>query len=134
MTGEIDGAGPVIVGLPTEIDMQNADEVRDRLCAEAKPGIAVVVADLSLTEFCDSMGIREIVRGLRLLAGVGVELRLVIPPGTVRRVMQLIGLDQAVTVWPSVAAAVEGSLDQASAPAVAPAPQARGSALNPGVG
>jgi anti-sigma B factor antagonist len=113
MTSEIDGAGPVIVGLPTEIDVQNADEVRERLCSEAKPGISVVVADMSPTEFCDSAGIREIVHGLRRLASVGVELRLVIPPGNVRRVMKVIGLDQAVTVWPSVAEAVDGRLTEA---------------------
>ncbi|MGN6792084.1 MAG: hypothetical protein ACTHJW_06805, partial [Streptosporangiaceae bacterium] len=29
-------------------DMRNAGEARDRLCAEAKPGIAVVVAGLQL--------------------------------------------------------------------------------------
>ncbi|MGN6795295.1 MAG: hypothetical protein ACTHJW_23140 [Streptosporangiaceae bacterium] len=77
MTSETDGAGPVVVRMSTEIDMPNADDARDRLCAEAKPGIAVVVAGL-----------------------------------------QLIALDQAATLWPSVAAVVEGSLGQTPAHAI----------------
>jgi anti-anti-sigma factor len=107
MTGQDHGAVPVIVGLPAEIDMMNA-EVRDLLVGAALPGVAVVVADLTNTTFCDSSGFRELVAARTRLAAVGVELRLAIPPGNVRRVMQVIALDQIVTPYPSVLAAAAG--------------------------
>ena len=51
---------PVTVTLPTEIDFTNAEEVCDRICAAFQPGIAVVVADLTATTFCDSAGVRHL--------------------------------------------------------------------------
>jgi anti-anti-sigma regulatory factor len=62
MTGQDDGAVPVIIVLPAEIDMVNAEEVRDRLVEAASPGVAVVVADLTNTTFCDTAGFRELSR------------------------------------------------------------------------
>lgn len=108
MTGQDHGAVPAIVGLPAEIDMTNAEDVRNLLVGAAMPGVAVVVADLTSTTFCDSSGFREIVAARNRLAAVEVELRLALPPGNVRRVMQVIGLDQVVTPYPSVLAAAAG--------------------------
>ena len=110
MAGQGDGAGPVIVMVPPETDMLNADAARDLLCASCVVGAAVVVADMTSTTFCDSSGFREILAGRRRLAEVGVELRLAVPPGNVRRVIKLLGLDRAMPVFPTVAAAIAGHL------------------------
>jgi anti-anti-sigma regulatory factor len=47
-------AEPVIVRLPAEIDVSNAESVYDQLCSVCAPGFAVV-ADLTSTTFCDSL-------------------------------------------------------------------------------
>jgi len=44
------------VAMPAEVDMANADSVRDMLCSAAAPQVGVVVADLTPTQFCDSSG------------------------------------------------------------------------------
>jgi len=108
MTGQSHDAEPVIVRLPIEIDGTNVDKVRDLLYAACIPSADVVVADLTATGFCDSCGFREMVTGSRLLAAAGIELRLALPPGPVRQVMHLLGLDEAVPVFSTIGAAATG--------------------------
>lgn len=55
-------AGMAVVTLPAEIDMANAGRVDDDLQAAFSPGITIVVADLTATTFCDSLGIGTLVR------------------------------------------------------------------------
>jgi anti-anti-sigma regulatory factor len=47
---------PEIVTLSAEIDLTNAPQAGDELCAALGPGAAVVIADMSRTAFCDSSG------------------------------------------------------------------------------
>ncbi len=44
---------PVIVALPAEIDLSNADQVYDQLYAALVSGAPVVIADFTGTRFCD---------------------------------------------------------------------------------
>jgi anti-anti-sigma factor len=100
------GAGPAIVELPTEIDVLNAEEVRDLLVRAAVPGVTLVVADLTNTTFCDSSAFQEILSARQKLATTGVELRLALPDANLRRVMRTLGLEQVLRPYPSVFAAV----------------------------
>ena len=52
--------GPAVVVLPDEIDFLNADSVGERLAAALVPGVAVVIADLTVTVFCDCAGVRSL--------------------------------------------------------------------------
>ncbi len=54
-------AGPVVVTLPAEIDMANSGQVRRELYAALATGVAVVVAGMTATTFCDTMGFRALV-------------------------------------------------------------------------
>ena len=54
-------AQPVIVTLPAEIDMANADSIGKQLAAASGPSAAVVIADMTATTFCDSVGMRMLV-------------------------------------------------------------------------
>ena len=54
-----------MVTLRAEIDMANADRVGADLEAAFGPGVGVVVADMSGTRFCDSLGIRALVMAYR---------------------------------------------------------------------
>jgi anti-sigma B factor antagonist len=96
MAGQDRGGEPVVVRLPAQIDLANADEVRELLCSSGGPGVAVVVADLTSTSLCDSSAFGEIMAARGMLAAAGVQLMLAVAPGQVRRIMHLLGLDHVV--------------------------------------
>jgi anti-anti-sigma factor len=93
----------VVVTLPGEIDITNADRAFDRLETTVSSGAAVVIADFTGTYFCDAAGVRRLVR-IRSRAMVrGTQLRLVIPlGGLLRRVLALLEVDHLLPVYPSV--------------------------------
>lgn len=94
---------PVVVRLPVEIDVTNADQVYDRLAAAAATGAPLVVADCSATIFCDVAGVRRLIMCHARTAARGVQLRLVIAPGgLLRRLLELLGADCVLPVYPSI--------------------------------
>ena len=54
-----------VVTLPTEIDVTNADTVREDLLSVVNQGAVLLVADMSKTTFCDSAGVSALVRTFR---------------------------------------------------------------------
>ena len=98
-------AEPVIVRLPAEIDVANAESLYDQLCSACAPGFAVV-ADLTSTTFCDSLGVRRMMLAHQYARALGAELRFAVPSGGVRRVLELLGLDQLLVLYPTVEAAL----------------------------
>ena len=54
-----------VVTLPAEIDVTNADMVREELLAVLNQGATLLIADLSKTSFCDSAGVSALVRAFR---------------------------------------------------------------------
>jgi anti-sigma B factor antagonist len=99
-------AEPVIVRLPAEIDLVNAEDVGEQLRSAFTRGAAVVIADLTSTVFCDSAGARQFVLSHNYADFHDAQMRFVIPGRTVLRVLTLTGLDQLLSVYPSLAAAV----------------------------
>ena len=103
---ERDG-GPVVVSMPAEIDLANAGRVGEQLCTAASPGVTIIVADLTGTQFCDSAGIRTLLRARDDVAASHAQLRLAVArSGAVRRALQAIGLQYVLPVYPTVAAAL----------------------------
>jgi anti-anti-sigma regulatory factor len=72
-------AQPVIVTLPVEIGMGSAVSIGEQLAAASGPSVAAVIADMTPTTFCDSVGMRMLVLARRQAATVGTDLRLVLP-------------------------------------------------------
>lgn len=101
---------PVIVTLPREIDITNADDVEARITAALAPGVTVVIADLTATSsFCDSEALQRLLRASDKAAGSGTQLRLAISPGTtVARVMELAGISRHFAVYPTLQQAAHG--------------------------
>jgi len=98
---------PVIVPMPAEIDLANAGWVGEQLRTAASPGVTVIVADLTATEFCDSAGIRTLLGARDTVAASHAQLRLAVARGgAVRRALQAIGLQQVLPLYPTVAAAL----------------------------
>jgi anti-sigma B factor antagonist len=97
-----------VVTLPAEIDVTNADAIREELLAVLAQGAALLVADMSTTDFCDSSGVSALVRVFRHAATSATALRLVVSTPAVLRVLSITGVDRLVDVYPSVAASLAG--------------------------
>lgn len=99
---------PEIVSFPVEVDLSNSDALRAALSAAIRPGVAVVVADLSRTKFCDGAGIRCLLAAHDQAIGCGVELRAVIRSSAVWRLLVLLGGDEKLHVYPDMKAGLTG--------------------------
>jgi anti-anti-sigma factor len=99
---------PVVVVLPQEIDITNADSMRGRVRSALSPGVTVVIADMMSTAFCDIAGCRNLLCAHDDAGACGAQLRLVIQPGGVRRVLKLLGFDRLLAVYPSLDSARKG--------------------------
>jgi anti-sigma B factor antagonist len=101
-----------VITLPEEIDISNADQVRDELLSLLNRGPAMLIVDMAQTTFCDSAGVNALVRAHKRASANGTEIRLVVASPGVRRVLAITGVDRLICVYPTVAA----SLDEADQP------------------
>ncbi len=100
------GASPV-VRLPAEIDIVNAEQVLADLLAVIDRGYPVVVADLSRTSFCDCSGVSALLTAGSHAASRGSQLRIAARASAVLRTFELTGLQLAVPVYSTGAAAIK---------------------------
>jgi anti-anti-sigma factor len=96
----------VVVALPAEIDMANADRVGRQLGSACTPGVRTVIADMTATKFCDSSGISMLVRTHKQAAANKTQLRLVVPSTTVLSTLTLVGMDDLLPIYPSLSHAL----------------------------
>jgi anti-sigma B factor antagonist len=97
---------PEITTLPAEIDAGNSGQAGRELRAAFRPGVSVVIADMTQTTFADSSALRALLEAQDTAAASQAELRLVIPGGTVLRALQITGLDRLFRIYPSMDAAL----------------------------
>ena len=93
---------PVIITLPAEIDIANVDTVGEQLAAALTPGTRVVIADMTATTFCDSMGIAMLIHAHKQATANGAELRLLLPCPDVLRVLRIHGVDAVLPIYHSL--------------------------------
>jgi anti-anti-sigma factor len=106
----------VLVPLAAEIDVTTCEQVHDQLSTALACGAPVVIADFTLTTFCDCATLRCLLAIQRQAAAGRTEFRIAVPLASpVRRIMRMTGLDQQLRLYPTVAHA-------AAAPQV-PAPR-----------
>lgn len=98
--------GSAVVVLPDEIDAVNAGSVGELLGAAIVPGVTVVVADMTVTDFCDCAGINILILASHQASASNAELRLAVSSPAVLRVLELIGADQVLRVYPDLTAAL----------------------------
>jgi len=101
-----------IVTLPAEIDVTNADEVREVLLGVVNKGAVSLVADMSKTTFCDSTGVSALVRTFKRASASGGGMRLVVDSPAVHRILGITGVDHLMPIYPSVAASLGTPHDQ----------------------
>lgn len=95
-----------VMTLPAEVDISNADQVREDLVAAVAQDASLVIADMSATTFCDSAGVTALVRTARKASASGAELRVATSAPAVVRVLAITGVDRLIEIYPSVAAAM----------------------------
>jgi anti-sigma B factor antagonist len=101
---------PVVVVLPVEIDVTNSQRVHDQLVAALAPGVDVVIGDMTSTSFCDSSGVHALVFAHEAAVTRGIKLRLAVSPdGSVRRVLQLIGVGRILSIHSTLADAIDAT-------------------------
>jgi anti-sigma B factor antagonist len=88
----------MVIALPAEIDIANADRVSQQLASVLTPGVRTVIADMTATRFCDSSGMSMLARAYKQAAANRTELRLVVLSTTVLRTLTLVGLDQLLPI------------------------------------
>ena len=115
----VSGPQTAVVALPVEIDAANIGLVEAALASALASRPTVLIADGTTTVFCDSSGIGTLVRAHRQAAATGAQLRVVITGSQVRRVLELIGADQLLGVYPSLACAQADGSSQPAPPSAA---------------
>ena len=106
-----------VVQVAGELDALTAPRLHDELVALANDGVERVVLDLRRLSFVDSFGLGVIVSARRRLNPQGNSLCLVADDdqSTLRRVLEITGLDQVLPVHATVADAVEDCLAEPAA-------------------
>ena len=100
--------GLTVVTTPEEIDMTNAELLRAALVAARTSSSAVVVVDMSSTEYCDSTGLNTLVRAQKKVSDDGGELRLVVRTSAVQRMLAVTGVEKLFGVYPTLTGALHG--------------------------
>ena len=94
--------GVPVVTAPEEIDITNAAGLQAALLEAAGLGRAMVVVDMSRTQFCDSAGLNALVAADRQARADDGEVRLVVVGEAVARVVALTGVDRVIPVYASL--------------------------------
>jgi anti-anti-sigma factor len=102
-----------VVAVPREIDLTIADGLRDALLEVLNAGALGLVVDLTATTFLDSAGISAITRAARRASASGAVIRLAAESSPVLRVLNLVGIDRLIGIYPSVHEARASLPDQA---------------------
>ena len=119
-------ARPVVVTLPAEIDITNADAIGAALSFAIARSAGIVIADMTGTRFCNSSGISMLVQAHRQAVANQAELRLVVLSAAVLHALTLVRVDFLLPIY--------SSLDAALAPGAAPEPELPAPALAGGRG
>jgi len=95
----LDGAPCLAVS--GELDIAGVQELEQALEAAIADSVGAFLLDASELEFLDSSGIRTFLRARALLGRDDRALGLVIPPGPVRRALDLVGVSDLFTIYAS---------------------------------
>jgi anti-sigma B factor antagonist len=97
-----------IVQFPENVDVSNADRLRDRLLSVINRGATVMIADMTGTLSCDHAAVDALGRACQRATVSGTQFRLVVTAPVIKRVLAIEGLDRLVSIYPSLEAADAG--------------------------
>src|SRR5580704_17482842 len=91
------------VRLRDALDVAATSALRERLTGLLRPGMRLLVLDLSRVPSCDSAGLAGVQRRARLL---GIVLRLAAPSPPVAGLLRRTGLDRSLTICADLSSAL----------------------------
>lgn len=89
------------VAVRGEVELATAPELTAALDEAIRNSSGVFVVDLGTVDFLDSCGIHCLVRARAMLGREDRPLALICPPGNVRRVLGIAGIDELVALYDS---------------------------------
>ncbi|MGH3345005.1 MAG: STAS domain-containing protein [Carbonactinosporaceae bacterium] len=99
--------GRAVLAIAGEIDLANADQLRNRVAELVSHGHPFVVLDFSEVTFCDSVGLSALVASLKQAYEGEGWLRLAALQPAVLKVFRLTALTKVFPIYDSVDEAVE---------------------------
>lgn len=91
--------GRTVIAVSGELDVQSAPQLRDELLDAIERGDRELFVDLAACEFIDSSGLSALVAALKRVRSTGGDLGLICPHGNVRRLIEVVALDQVFTMY-----------------------------------
>jgi anti-anti-sigma factor len=95
-------AARTVVRLRDALDGAAAPALRERLIGLLRPGMRLLVLDLSRVPSCDSAGLAVLIGAQRQARLLGIVLRLAAPSPPVAKLLRLTGLDRSLTICPDL--------------------------------
>ena len=100
-------AARTVVRLRDALDGAAAPALRERLIGLLRPGMRLLVLDLSRVPSCDSAGLAVLIGAQRQARLLGIVLRLAAPSPPVAKLLRLTGLDRSLSICPDLGNALE---------------------------
>lgn len=93
-----------MIAVSGDLDVLTASQLRDQLLDAVEAGSRDLYVDLTDCEFIDSSGWSALVVGLKRMRSLDGDLGLICPHGNVRRLLEVVALDQLFTLYDDAAA------------------------------
>src|SRR3954452_19408245 len=105
--GQSLGESIEVLAVSGELDMSNSPELRRRVERALREGRQCVVINLDRLTHMDSSGLAALIDCHQMAEARGGRFSLVITSGSVRRTVEVRGLDRLFVIHPSIDAALE---------------------------
>ena len=99
-------AARTVVRVRDALDVAAAPALRERLIGLLRPGMRLLVLDMSRVPSCDSSGLAVLIGAQRRARLLGIVLRLAAPSPAVAKLLRLTGLDRSLTICPDLSSAI----------------------------
>jgi anti-anti-sigma factor len=99
-------AGSTVVRLDGDLGVAAAPALRERLISVLRPGIELVIVDLSRVQSCDPAGLAVLIGTQSRARERGIVVRLVAPSPPVAELLHSSGLERCLTICPDLPAAL----------------------------
>ena len=99
-------AARTVVRVRDALDAAAVPALRERLIGLLRPGMRLLVLDLSLVSSCDSAGLAVLIGAQRRAQVLGIVMRIAAPSVPVAKLLRLTGLDRSLTICPDLRGAL----------------------------
>lgn len=95
-----------IARLEGELDIATVPALRERLLGVLRPGVPLLIMDLSGVSFCDVAGLAVLIGTQRRAVAHGIIVRLAAPSPQAAKLLRITGLDRSFTICATLADAL----------------------------